>query len=210
MDGTTAATIPIRDANGRMQAADPASGATDKTVTNANWVSQTGDSSPNNLVHRFGNETIYGTKTLKELTPVMSRSTKFQRVTSSNNWYKVFNITSTGRHVIIMDIIWAHQSYNGYGTGRVAMAAIGSNTVAKWLYKQGNASAFSDDSVFIGISATGIDIWVKGGYYVYSEIVRSIRGNVESPTSEIVNVYDGTGYASIDTSGYINYAYSSM
>ena len=60
MDGTTAATIPIRDANGRMRAADPASGATDKTLVNANWVSQTGDSAPNNLIHKTGNETKNG------------------------------------------------------------------------------------------------------------------------------------------------------
>lgn len=52
----TASTIPIRDSNGRMQAADPASGATDKTLVTANWVSQTGDSAPNNLVHKTGNE----------------------------------------------------------------------------------------------------------------------------------------------------------
>ena len=64
VDGTTAATIPIRDANGRMQAADPASGATDKTLTTANWVSQTGDSSPNNLIHRSGNESKNGNLTL--------------------------------------------------------------------------------------------------------------------------------------------------
>jgi len=63
IDGTTASTIPIRDANGRMQAADPASGATDKTLVTANWVSQTGDSGPNNLVHRTGNETIANEKT---------------------------------------------------------------------------------------------------------------------------------------------------
>ena len=64
MDGTTAATIPIRDANGRMQAADPASGATDKTLVTANWVSQTGDAGPNNLLHKAGNETKSGTLSL--------------------------------------------------------------------------------------------------------------------------------------------------
>lgn len=61
-DGTTAATIPVRDANGRMHAADPAAGATDKTLTTANWVSQTGDSAPNNLLHRSGNEKITANK----------------------------------------------------------------------------------------------------------------------------------------------------
>ena len=62
MDGTTAATIPIRDVNGRMQAADPASGATDKTLVTANWVSQSGSGSPNNLVHTNGNEIILDEK----------------------------------------------------------------------------------------------------------------------------------------------------
>jgi len=60
MDGTTANSIGLRDANGRMQAADPASGATDKTLVTANWVSQTGNSSPNNLLHRNGSETKNG------------------------------------------------------------------------------------------------------------------------------------------------------
>ena len=63
MDGTTAATIPIRDTNGRMQAADPASGATDKTLVTANWVSQTGSGAPNNLLHKSGDEKFTGSKT---------------------------------------------------------------------------------------------------------------------------------------------------
>jgi hypothetical protein len=53
-----------RDAQGRAFAADPASGATDKTLVTANWVSQTGDSSPNNLIHKSGNETKNGKLTL--------------------------------------------------------------------------------------------------------------------------------------------------
>lgn len=65
VDGTTANSIGIRDANGRMQGADPASGATDKTLTTANWISQTGDSAPNNLMHRAGNETKTGIITLE-------------------------------------------------------------------------------------------------------------------------------------------------
>lgn len=56
----TPATLALRDANGRMQAADPASGATDKTLVTANWVSQTGAGRPNNLLHDSGNETKNG------------------------------------------------------------------------------------------------------------------------------------------------------
>ena len=49
-----------RDAQGRAFAADPATGATDKTLVTANWVSQTGDGGPNNLIHKNGDETKYG------------------------------------------------------------------------------------------------------------------------------------------------------
>lgn len=60
-NGADAGSIGLRDANGRMQAADPAAGATDKTLVTANWVSQTGDNGPNNLIHKNGNETKIGT-----------------------------------------------------------------------------------------------------------------------------------------------------
>lgn len=61
VNGTDANSIGLRDTNGRMQAADPAAGATDKTLVTANWVSQTGNNGPNNLLHRQGNETKIGT-----------------------------------------------------------------------------------------------------------------------------------------------------
>ena len=209
VDGVDADSIAIRDANGRLRAADPASGATDKTLVTANWVSQTGDSGPNNLMHRTGNETFSGTKTATDLQHMNSRPYLFQRVISTGKWFKVFRLSGIGRRVLQLDVIWAHQSYNGYGIGRAVMAAIGGSTTAKWLYKSGNASAFTADTIFIGIDSTGIDIWIKGGYFVYAEISRAIRGNVEDAISNITNVYDDTGYDSIDTSQYTNYAYGS-
>ena len=57
-------TIAKRNGSGRLVAADPASGATDKTLTTANWISQTGDSGPNNLIHKTGNETKSGKLTM--------------------------------------------------------------------------------------------------------------------------------------------------
>lgn len=66
VNGTDANSIGLRDGNGRMQAADPAAGATDKTLVTANWVSQTGENAPNNLVHKNGNESIDGIKTFKD------------------------------------------------------------------------------------------------------------------------------------------------
>jgi len=55
-------TIAKRNGSGRLIAADPASGATDKTLVTANWVSQTGAGRPNNLIHDGGNEDVNGNK----------------------------------------------------------------------------------------------------------------------------------------------------
>ena len=64
VNGIDANSIGLRDGNGRMQAADPAAGATDKTLVTANWVSQTGNGTPNNLIHKNGDETKNGKLTL--------------------------------------------------------------------------------------------------------------------------------------------------
>ena len=56
-----------RDSQGRAFAADPAAGATDKTLVTANWVSQTGNGAPNNLAHKNGSETIDGDKRFTKL-----------------------------------------------------------------------------------------------------------------------------------------------
>ena len=64
-----------RDAQGRAFAADPESGATDKTLVTANWVSQTGDDAPNNVAHRNGNETWLGLKTIDEISLSYLRAT---------------------------------------------------------------------------------------------------------------------------------------
>ena len=52
--------VNVQTIQGTLKANDPASGATDKTLVTANWVSQTGDSAPNNLLHKSGNETKNG------------------------------------------------------------------------------------------------------------------------------------------------------
>lgn len=102
VDGTAANSIGIRDANGRMRAADPASGATDKTLVTANWVSQTGDSSPNNLVHRRGSETIYDDKLFDS--PIKTKyflCNKFS-ITPQNNkyWVKVYTYNNASRFAV--------------------------------------------------------------------------------------------------------------
>ena len=75
VNGIEANSIGLRDANGRLQAADPAAGATDKTLVTANWVSQTGDSGPNNILHKRGAEskvedlTLYNKLIMRQFGP---------------------------------------------------------------------------------------------------------------------------------------------
>lgn len=52
--------VSVQTIQGTLKANDPASGATDNTLVTANWVSQTGDNAPNNLLHKNGNETKKG------------------------------------------------------------------------------------------------------------------------------------------------------
>ena len=110
VDGTTADSIAIRDANGRLQAADPASGATDKTLTTANWVSQTGDSAPNNIAHRSGAETWYGPKKLdNSVDAVLSNSTTNDNGNGTAGAYKVImkiplNVTYGARNHILIGV----------------------------------------------------------------------------------------------------------
>ena len=55
--------VNVQTIQGTLKANDPANGATDKTLVTANWVSQTGNSAPNNLIHKTGNEIKTGSFT---------------------------------------------------------------------------------------------------------------------------------------------------
>ena len=109
MDGTTAATIPIRDANGRMQAADPASGATDKTLVTANWVSQSGPGRPNNLLHTGGNEVITATK----ITKVALKDASFYDRLVTQGEYIIGKIPTPVQTIVVNAIVCSRQ-FSGF------------------------------------------------------------------------------------------------
>lgn len=108
VNGIDANSIGLRDANGRMQAADPAAGATDKTLVTANWVSQTGDSAPNNLIHKIGNESKAGLFICPEVRPRSFYSTKhvIQTVDATpGTYYQIYKTTintATDRNALIL------------------------------------------------------------------------------------------------------------
>ena len=143
VDGTTVDSIAIRDANGRLQAADPASGATDKTLVTSNWVSQTGDSAPNNLMHRSGNETVSGTKTFdgtigNENAPTNRYKAIVGWTDSSTNWTKLYEYTTVsynrGTFIWIYDVNnhdIALVLVNGYSTTMAAWRLLGNFDVSR-------------------------------------------------------------------------------
>ena len=132
IDGTTSNTIPIRDGNGRMQAADPASGATDKTLVTANWVSQTGPGRPNNLIHNNGNETINGIKTytncieIERPTGLMLdlKNTSVDRTSSFTSYADIFKIRMKDKNNL--DMIWI-DSYVDNNDLRVLQIQVNNN-----------------------------------------------------------------------------------
>lgn len=178
MDGTTAATIPIRDANGRMQAADPASGATDKTLVTANWVSQTGDSSPNNVLHRNGDETFDGRKS--PLYNVIKEFVNNDHISGNDTWKRMYTCqtssSGSNRRVTILlngtrsttvDIL--NIMYAGVSGSPSATVLLGTFNVRVCRVTGGN-----------------IEIWVKEAVYG-SVLLDSIRttGLIKQTTADL-------------------------
>lgn len=105
VNGTDADSIGLRDANGRMQAADPAAGTTDKTLVTANWVSQTGDGAPNNLIHKSGSETKTGRLNLPDgMHGIFYKYAINTNNTTENAWRKAFSIALPDNDILIFDI----------------------------------------------------------------------------------------------------------
>ena len=113
-----------RDAQGRAFAADPAAGATDKTLVTANWVSQTGDDGPNNLIHRTGNETKKGVLNLEdslilynkywETAPIIIQKWAFDSMTPPTKFETInggFEIRDVNNRKIWR--IWAYRDTDG-------------------------------------------------------------------------------------------------
>lgn len=53
---------------------NPPSGDTSTKAVNTNWISQTGNNAPNNLIHKSGNETRQGTLTFTSNDPIIIKS----------------------------------------------------------------------------------------------------------------------------------------
>lgn len=171
-----------RDAQGRAFAADPAAGATDKTLVTANWVSQTGDDAPNNLIHRSGNEAKNGT--LKLNNGYIAYRTDWHStspIKTPINSYCIFaKITQINAgHYAIFDFIQG--SNNATEAGRL-MLRISPNMSPIWLFRKsrgGNANLSNPDNI----------VCLTDGTYCYLAWKRTAPYGTIMCTSYIQNFY---------------------
>ena len=135
VNGIDANSIGLRDANGRMQAADPAAGATDKTLVTANWVSQTGAGAPNNLAHRNGDEDIDGVKNftgskMRLSAPIPYLECYGAYIAGTPNQYEGFFQIKDVNGVEIGDLYFSTDS-NGNSQLSVALRKADGSTITK-------------------------------------------------------------------------------
>ena len=116
-------TIAKRNGSGHLVAADPASGATDKTLVTANWVSQTGNTAPNNVAHRNGNETWNGEKTFPQ-------APWFDKVIRSRTNYARANAAGKSKYLLSV------YDMNGvlYGGITIGTGADGKTHISVYVY----------------------------------------------------------------------------
>lgn len=154
VNGINANSIGLRDANGRMQAADPAAGATDKTLVTANWVSQTGDSAPNNLIHRTGNEKVLGMKQGLWFGVLFDT---FPNAESPNKWLR-YMAFDTRYDISITEIIGT-KANNGLCYARAITSGVGEYLR---IYPIDNIPGVSNIKVALGINTTTqkMEIWI--------------------------------------------------
>lgn len=178
VNGTDADSIGLRDANGRMQAADPAAGATDKTLVTSNWVSQSGDSAPNNLVHRSGNETILNRKNSAFIANNFCEIDAFN--TSYRGWHKIYTIASTQRWIGVMTIAKVSNAYSLNRAGlKEILVMIENQSRAKLIWKT-NIGANID--IKLTFNGSAWEIWYNAPEYVRSYLQLDTMCYIWSPT----------------------------
>ena len=174
-----------RDAQGRAFAADPAAGATDKTLVTANWVSQTGEGKPNNLVHDGGNETIYGTKNFINIQNLKSVSSYYRNSDSKNGWIEVYNF-DTGVTSFLIEIMGNSNNDVGYYS-KFFLTAI--SPTKGWITFLDSAYQNTAQRIEVLLTHDGTKyaIWCKFVTYRYANvsILRSGRYGTESSTDSI-------------------------
>lgn len=192
-------TIAKRNGSGRLVAADPASGATDKTLVTANWVSQTGDNAPNNLIHRSGDESVTGLKqTAAPWYGIM------QKVNSAPGYKMIFRSKSNTLDSVTN--VCFGRVYNRIDNTLVSFNAI---------YRIGNLSfspqitADKTIGLYIGLTVDGyIEIWCSNSRYnaMIDVCMADNNSNFKVPWNEF-DVIDNVNESTKPTADNVNYRY---
>lgn len=176
--------VNVQTIQGTLKANDPSSGATDKTLVTANWVSQTGNSSPNNLIHKTGNETKTGLFICPEVRPRTFYSTKHVIQTSdatSGTYFKIYTTTlnsSTDRCALIM---W-NNTRKGLPSqcGECGFISIGARPSSVQIVNiAGNVPTnhFAITRKAISETETSVSFWATGQIKVYDIMFESVGYN---------------------------------
>ena len=167
----TAATIPIRDSAGKLFGADPANGATDKTLTTANWISQTGNSAPNNLVHRSGDETVDGEK---KMCNINNNRVSVQTSSGDAGWRKVYEWSGGGSFLVY---IHGNNGTRRNGSAILASVAVGSPGII------GDGSSWNElAKIVLGSSTT------KQVALAYDPVSQMTKFYYYFPNSEVTTI----------------------
>ena len=193
-------TIAKRNGSGRLVAADPASGATDKTLTTANWISQTGSGAPNNLLHTTGNESKSGFLTMEDF--IYSKHkllNTYSTDVSLGRWIPIYEITITGQ-TFPQATFLLNNRLGGVtlmnvnirsGVLHLVGLLAGTPRTAENLFR---ASTEDDDKITIWMYFATND-------GVRSECLTAYGSNSQMPGSNIIPLSGTKGYT-IDASGY--------
>ena len=155
--------VAQRGVNGELQGANAPSGSTDNTLANTNWVSQTGDSSPNNLVHRTGSEIVLGNKTFKTQLTIdgIFLNKVVSNIEATSSWRRVFYNNDTPANQMLVLLVTPQKpqlSPDEYGILMVG-GTNNNNPICKWILK-GN-DIVTSNFVCTYDNTKGFQLWVK-------------------------------------------------
>lgn len=190
--------------------ANPASGAVDTSVVNANWASQTGDDAPNNLSHRYGNETEYGIRTFDK--PILGRMGDWKGTYASTgnigdiNLFAKLNMAGQGRYVIL-ELVQSSNTAICYGI--IAFTVWTNMPIPFWVLRRvggGGNNPMTTDSILI-VKDDNNDYYLASrkkvvygslSYRPMHIISYGTEQNYDqtfmTQLSEVINIGDGTGY----------------
>ena len=178
------------------KAANAASGATDTSVVNANWVSQTGDGGPNNLVHRSGNETISGNKEYTDgliVTGTFSYNTRYMsQSVAAGNYNKIATLVPGALGAAVIGMFFSSKGHTNYYRNRYGIFYIrtrpGTAEDIVWINK---GSDVQNKQIAVTYDGTKVELWIliasdaSNESLVYTTLTQA---NANSAMTEIIQL----------------------